>query len=184
MVLYFSIEPINGFLDDYAFTIRGLLDLFTVCQDEQWIQWADELQRKQDELFWDQSVGGYFTSEDSILIRTKEGMIAIKLNWQGNLSDQRESSWLDHDGAEPSGNSVAVSNLVRLSILLDKPDYYNKAGQVLTLFSDRLAKIPASIPEMVSSLLMYEDLPAEVIPFVSFLFLLLLRELLVTSVWR
>jgi len=77
---------------------------------------------------------------------------------------------------------VAVSNLVRLSILLDKPDYYNKAGQVLTLFSDRLAKIPASIPEMVSSLLMYEDLPAEVIPFVSFLFLLLLRELLVTSV--
>jgi len=80
MVLYFSIEPINGFLDDYAFTIRGLLDLFTVCQDEQWIQWADELQRKQDELFWDQSVGGYFTSEDSILIRTKEGMIAIKLN--------------------------------------------------------------------------------------------------------
>ena len=70
---------------------------------------------------------------------------------------------LDHDGAEPSGNSVAVANLVRLSILLDEPEYYRKAGKILTVFSDRLAKIPTSIPEMVSSLLMYEDLPTEVI---------------------
>lgn len=136
-----NMEPIHGFLDDYAFVIRGLLDLFTVCQDEQWIQWADQLQQKQDELFWDQSGGGYFTSEDSILVRIKE----------------------DQDGAEPSGNSVAVANLVRLSILLDKPEYYSKAGQILTLFSDRLAKIPASVPEMVSSLLMFEDLPTEVV---------------------
>jgi len=136
-----NVEPINGFLDDYAFTIRGLLDLFTVCQDQQWIKWADELQQKQDELFWDQSAGGYFTSEDSILVRVKE----------------------DHDGAEPSGNSVAVANLVRLSILLDEPEYYRKAGKILTVFSDRLAKIPTSIPEMVSSLLMYEDLPTEVV---------------------
>lgn len=83
-------------------------------------------------------------------------------------SNQRKSSCLDQDGAEPSGNSVAVANLVRLSILLDKPEYYSKAGQILTLFSDRLAKIPASVPEMVSSLLMFEDLPTEVIPSISF----------------
>lgn len=75
---FFSMEPIHGFLDDYAFVIRGLLDLFTVCQDEQWIQWADQLQQKQDELFWDQSGGGYFTSEDSILVRIKEGIHVLK----------------------------------------------------------------------------------------------------------
>lgn len=72
-----SAEPIYGFLDDYAFIIRGLLDLYTACQDERWIQWADELQQKQDELFWDSSQGGYFTSavgDSSILIRLKEGI--------------------------------------------------------------------------------------------------------------
>lgn len=73
--LVFSSKPIDGFLDDYAFMIRGLLDLFTVCQDEQWLQWADGLQQMQDQLFWDQS-GGYFTSaigDANILVRSKEG---------------------------------------------------------------------------------------------------------------
>jgi uncharacterized protein YyaL (SSP411 family) len=71
-----SAEPIGGFLDDYAFVIRGLLDLYAACQDEKWIQWADELQQKQDELFWDPAEGGYFSSaagDPSILIRLKEG---------------------------------------------------------------------------------------------------------------
>jgi len=137
-------EPINGFVDDYAFVIRGLLDLFTVCQDQRWIQWADELQRKQNELLWDPAVGGYFTAEAgdaNILVRLKE----------------------DQDGAEPSGNSVAVANLVKLSVLLDQREYRNKAGSILTLFGDRLKKIPPSIPEMVSSLLLYEDSPTEVV---------------------
>ena len=74
--IFFSDEPINGFVDDYAFVIRGLLDLFTVCQDQRWIQWADELQRKQNELLWDPAVGGYFTAEAgdaNILVRLKEG---------------------------------------------------------------------------------------------------------------
>ena len=72
-----SAKPIDGFLDDYAFIIRGLLDLYTACQDEKWIEWADELQQKQDQLFWDSSEGGYFTSasgDSSILIRLKEGV--------------------------------------------------------------------------------------------------------------
>ena len=71
-----SVEPIEGFLDDYSFVIRGLLDLYTACQDEKWIQWADELQQKQDELFWDSTLGGYFSStadDSTILIRLKEG---------------------------------------------------------------------------------------------------------------
>lgn len=73
-----SAKPIDGFLDDYAFIIRGLLDLYTASQDEKWIQWADELQQKQDELFWDCTDGGYFTSasgDSTILLRLKEGKL-------------------------------------------------------------------------------------------------------------
>lgn len=44
-----------GYAEDYAFFIAGLLDLFSVSWDAQWLQWALQLQAKQDELFWDAS---------------------------------------------------------------------------------------------------------------------------------
>ncbi|XP_013417572.1 spermatogenesis-associated protein 20 isoform X2 [Lingula anatina] len=70
-----SPTPINGFSDDYAFLIRGLLDLYEACYDDQWLSWADQLQDKQDQLFWDLDKGGYFTSgaeDKNILVRIKE----------------------------------------------------------------------------------------------------------------
>lgn len=65
-----------GFLDDYAFLIRGLLDLYEASLDGNWLQWAEALQEQQNKLFWDADNCGYFTSPDgdsSILIRDKEG---------------------------------------------------------------------------------------------------------------
>ena len=71
-----GIATTEGFADDYAFLIRGLLDLFEAGQDAQWLEWVWQLQQKMDELFWDKEGGGYFTattSDPSILIRMKEG---------------------------------------------------------------------------------------------------------------
>ena len=71
----------EGFADDYAFLIRGLLDLYEAGQEVRWLEWAWQLQQKMDELFWDKESRGYFTattSDPSILIRMKEGMF-IKL---------------------------------------------------------------------------------------------------------
>jgi uncharacterized protein YyaL (SSP411 family) len=71
-----SSSPIPGFLDDYAFLIRGLLDLYEACFDPYWLEWAEVLQDQQDRLFWDDDGAGYFTSpagDTSILIRLKEG---------------------------------------------------------------------------------------------------------------
>ena len=67
---------IDGFADDYAFLIRGLIDLYDACFDEKWLKWAEELQENQDKLFWDQNSGGYFNTSNkdpSILLRLKEG---------------------------------------------------------------------------------------------------------------
>lgn len=125
--------PIRGFVDDYAFMVRALLDLYEITFDSAWIEWAAELQRRQDELFWDQEGGGYFTSDisdTSIVVRMKE----------------------DQDGAEPASNSVAASNLLRLSSFLDKPDCKEKAMKIFEAFSERLAKIPMALPEMASAL--------------------------------
>ncbi|KDO87364.1 hypothetical protein CISIN_1g003115mg [Citrus sinensis] len=101
-----------GFLDDYAFLISGLLDLYEFGSGTKWLVWAIELQNTQDELFLDREGGGYFntTGEDpSVLLRVKE----------------------DHDGAEPSGNSVSVINLVRLASIVagSKSDYYRQNAE-------------------------------------------------------
>lgn len=64
-------------MDDYAYVIRGLLDLYEVCQDEQWVQWAEELQERQNALFWDSEGGAYFSNsgrDASIVLRLKDGM--------------------------------------------------------------------------------------------------------------
>lgn len=77
-----GIAKTEGFADDYAFLIRGLLDLFEAGQDPQWLEWAWQLQQKMNELFWDKEAGGYFTattSDPSILIRMKEGMVMITI---------------------------------------------------------------------------------------------------------
>ncbi|XP_063446379.1 spermatogenesis-associated protein 20-like isoform X1 [Mytilus trossulus] len=125
---------IQGFVDDYTFMIRGLLDLYEASFNDKWLSWAESLQQKQYELFWDTEDGGYFNSvgnDSSLVLRLKE----------------------DQDGAEPCSNSVAVSNLLRLSNFIDKPEYIEKANKILTVFNERLMKIPLAVPEMVSGLL-------------------------------
>jgi uncharacterized protein YyaL (SSP411 family) len=70
--------------------------------EEEWLQWAAELQEKQNELFLDESEGGYF---------------AVRANTQDLLLRMKE----DYDGAEPCNNSVAVINLLRYTchLLID-----------------------------------------------------------------
>ena len=68
--------PIPGFLDDYAFIICGLLDLYEATLQLEWLKWAEELQLRQDDLFWDDEGGGYFCSDPSdatVLLQLKEG---------------------------------------------------------------------------------------------------------------
>ena len=66
----------------------------------------------------------------------------------------------DQDGAEPSVNSVAAGNLVRLSRLLHKPEWDEKAVQIFKLFSQTLSKMPIALPEMMTAFLLYRK-PAE-----------------------
>lgn len=72
--------------------------------------------------------------------------------------------FLDEDGAEPSGNSVTVQNLLRLSSMLDRSDYNEKAEQILSVFTSRLSRFPSSLPEMTCGLMLHHDSPTQVIP--------------------
>ncbi len=80
---------IDAYAEDYAFLIFGLLELFQADPDAGWLKWAVALQRRQDELFWDESDGGWFSttgSDPNVLMRMKE----------------------DYDGAEPTASSISV----------------------------------------------------------------------------
>ena len=124
---------IGGFADDYAFLIAGLLDLYEADFDFGWLKWAAELQTKMDELFLDKESGGYFSvsgKDPNILVRMKE----------------------DHDGAEPSPNSVAAMNLWRLAQITGDDKLRERAQKTINLFGEQLAKAPSAMPQMLCAL--------------------------------
>jgi uncharacterized protein len=122
----------NGFAEDYAFLIQGLLDLYEADFDVRWLRWAGELQVQMNALFTDPK-GGYFSTEagaSDILFRMKE----------------------DHDGAEPSANSVAAMNLARLARIFDRKEFQHAAARVLGAFHVALERMPAALPQMLAAL--------------------------------
>jgi uncharacterized protein len=124
---------IPAYLDDYAFLIQGLLDLYEAAFDVSCLTRAIALQKTQDALFWDEASGGYFSTtggDPSILLRVKE----------------------DYDGAEPSGNSIAALNLLRLSEMTDGAEMRQKAERLLRAFGGAMERVPEAMPQMLVAL--------------------------------
>lgn len=63
----------------------------------------------------------------------------------------------DHDGAEPSGNSISAMNLLKLSILTEKTEYYSKINSLFSIFAGRLSSNPMTLPTLVSALTLHCD---------------------------
>jgi uncharacterized protein YyaL (SSP411 family) len=124
---------VDGFLDDCAGLIHGLLELYAADFDIAWLQWAVALEEKQDELFWDSQQDGYFdapSGDSSILARTREA----------------------YDGAEPSPNSSAAMNLLQLAQITDRDDWRDRARRTIASFGALLASHAEDIPAMASAL--------------------------------
>jgi uncharacterized protein YyaL (SSP411 family) len=124
---------IEGYLEDYAFLIQGLLDLYEASFEIDDLKWAIALQDTQNQLFQDGTHGGFFTTatgDTNLFLRMKE----------------------DYDGAEPAANSVAVLNLLRLAQMTDNKTWRQSADSALTDFSVRLRTEPAAMPQMLVAL--------------------------------
>ncbi len=124
---------IDGYAEDYAFLIFGLIELFQASGDAAWLTWARELQARQDELFRDAAGGGYFstTGEDpTVLLRMKE----------------------DYDGAEPSPSSVSALNLLALAHLTGEASYSDRAEEAIASFGARLMQLGRAVPLMAAAL--------------------------------
>ncbi len=124
---------IEAYAEDYACLVWGLLELFQADGDPAWLEWALELQRRQDELFWDDGAGGWYatTGEDpNLIVRMKE----------------------DYDGAEPSATSVAVSNLLVLAHLTGDAAWRARIERTLQGASARLTGAGRSVPMLLAGL--------------------------------
>ncbi len=134
----------DGILDDYAFVTAGMLDLFETTQDLRWLDAARSLQATLEESFWDEENGGFFLTADfaePLLTRDKPY----------------------YDGAEPSGNAVAVANMLRLYELTTDDEYLGLAEMSLAAFSSVITRSPTALPKMLSALDYYLDSPKEIV---------------------
>ena len=121
---------IHGFLEDYAGLIQGLLDLYEASFRVSDLTWAIRLQETQDRLFWDDAGGGYFQTppgDKSILMRMRDA----------------------YDGAEPSANSIAAMNLLRLAEMANRPAWREKADLVFGAFARQIEHAPETLPQMI-----------------------------------
>ena len=130
-------------LDDYAYLIQGLIDLYESDFDEQWLSWANELQKKQDEIFWDKKTGGYYFSEE------------------GGLLPGRNKRF--DDNARPNSNAVSALNLLRLfNFTLHQP-YREKAKTIFTLAGEMMSRSHNAFAQMFIALDFYLDRSKEVV---------------------
>ncbi|MFX1277678.1 MAG: thioredoxin domain-containing protein [Promethearchaeota archaeon] len=121
---------INAFLTDYTFLIWGLIELYEATFNITYIKQALDLLKIQNDDFWDDYIGGYFfTSRDNeeLLMRQK------------NI----------YDGAIPSGNSVALLNLLRLSQITGDYALEEKADILSRVFSEKVENNPDAYTQLM-----------------------------------
>jgi len=124
---------ILGNLDDYAFLIWGLIELYEAGFKTRYLRAALDLGRDMLSRFQDEAGGGfYFTPVDGeeLILRRKEG----------------------HDGALPSGNAVAAFDLLRLSRMTGDPNLEEIAWRAFEAFAARARAIPAAHLQLLSAL--------------------------------
>lgn len=135
---------VPAFLDDHAFLVAGLLDLHEATFDPRWLEAALDLADRQERLFGDPREGGWFTTaadHDALPARGRP----------------------THDGAEPSGASVALLNALRLNAFTTDERWRRIADAALRHHARALEAQPSALSEMLLALDFATDTPLEVV---------------------
>ncbi|MFX0155717.1 MAG: thioredoxin domain-containing protein [Candidatus Hodarchaeota archaeon] len=114
-----GVSEIQAYLTDYAYFIWGLIELYEATFEIFYLETALELYNIQIEDFWDDDIGGfYFTAKNGEKLLTRQKEI--------------------YDGAIPSGNSIAMLNLLRLSYITGNYELEEKADILHRVFSNKI----------------------------------------------
>jgi uncharacterized protein YyaL (SSP411 family) len=135
---------LNGYLEDYAFFIDGLLSLFEATGEFEWFDSALALARTMIDEFWDEAEGGFFftgKSHEELIVRSKDYF----------------------DNATPSGNSVAADVLLRLSVLTGEEDYQRRAVSIFRLNATAMHRYGQGFGRALCALEFHVGSPAEIV---------------------
>jgi uncharacterized protein YyaL (SSP411 family) len=135
---------LNGYLDDYAFFVQALIDVFEMTQDRRYLDHAVVLADAMIAHFWDPRCAGfYFTSDDheTLIVRSKPAF----------------------DGSIPSGNSVAAHDLLRLYQHTERPAYVECAEALLRSYAERMREQPFGFANMLCGVDFYVRKPREIV---------------------
>lgn len=124
---------VNANLDDYAYLVWGLLELYQTTFLPEYLQMAQEYNKKLMDHFWDPEQGGYYFTADfipQVLVRQKEA----------------------YDTALPSGNSVQMLNLERLYLLTGNDEYRNTSIAMEKYFSAIIKRSPPAFTMFLSAI--------------------------------
>ncbi len=136
-------SQLNAYLDDYAFLLGGLIDLYEATFEARWIVEAKALAGEMIARFWDEEGGGFFfTSNDheELLVRKKAAQ----------------------DSAIPSGNSMAALALLRLGTLTGEESFAERGRETVRAFGRLLEQTPAAFHMMLVALDFSLDTPVEI----------------------
>ena len=133
-----------GYLDDYAFTAVGLLDIYEALFDRSALARAIELAEIMLREFWDEQDGGFFStgnSHEKLISRAKPIF----------------------DASIPSGNAVATQLLLRLFHITGEERYFHHAEKVLRSYYDAMESQPFGFAHLLCALDLYLEKPKEVV---------------------
>ncbi len=133
-----------GYVDDYAFLVWGLIELYEVTFDPELLVTAKELTNDMLKLFWDEEKGGLFfygSDGEQLLTRMKE----------------------IYDGAQPSGNSIAALNLQRLARYTYNANLAQKAEEQLRAFAGSVTRYPSGHAMFLSAVDFAIGAPVEIV---------------------
>jgi uncharacterized protein len=136
-------SKLNAYLEDYAFYVGGLLDLFAANSKQEYLDKSIRYTDFMLQHFWDDKEGNlFFTSDDH------EQLISRTKNF--------------YDLAMPSGNSMAASNLLRLYHYTQNNSYLDRAVRIMKAGSQSAAENPFGFGQMLNSIYLYVKKPVEI----------------------
>ena len=138
-----GVSKLNAYLDDYAFYVNALLDVFEIYAQPKYLQKAIVYTNFMIQHFWDPNGGSFFfTSDDheQLIVRTKSF----------------------YDLAIPSGNSMAASILLRLYHFIQNNDYLNKAEHIMREAAKTASENPFGFGHLLIAMYLYIKKPVEI----------------------
>jgi uncharacterized protein YyaL (SSP411 family) len=133
-----------GYLDDYAFLIWGLIELYETTFKAEYLKLALDLNTDMIKYFHDEENGGFYlygSDSEQLIVRPKEV----------------------YDGATPSGNSVAAVNFLRLGRITGDADLEDRAYEQLVSFGSMIGEHPMGYTHMLITLLFVNSIASEIV---------------------